>query len=114
MRALYLPAMRWNDITHDWRQNSHIKEYILIWTTILTWDQHKTYGYKKETIPYSMYDRYSIQDLEKLRMEEHPLFMNDWFTKHELNIPTLNRANLKHGFHKKQDNSQVFSFVRTH
>lgn len=113
MRALYLPASRGNDITYDWRQNSHVKEYILIWSTSRTWDEHKTYGYKKESIPYRMYDSYSAEYLEKMRMEDTPLFMQDWFTKHELAIPTLNRYNLEYGFGKKQDNSQIFSFVRT-
>lgn len=113
MRVLYLPAMRWNDITYYRRQTPNINEYILIGNTSLTWDENKTYWYKKESIPYSMYDRYSTEDLENLRMEDTPLFMKDWFTKHELLIPTLNRANLQHGFDKKQDNSQIFSFVRT-
>lgn len=113
MNKVYLLALHWNDITYSWRQNSNVKEYILIWRTSGTWDINKTHWYKKDTyISGSYYDCYSKAEIEALFSDEHALFKQDWFIRKELDIPTMNRMNVMFGFEDQRDNSQIFSFSR--
>ncbi len=113
MYIVFWTVYNWNDITYYWRQNPNIKEYILIWKTSSNWDGEKTHWYKDGGhIPKYIHESHTKEVWERMYADKNALFRQDWFTKKELNIPTMNRINAMYGFKDTRDNSQIFSFKR--
>ncbi len=96
MCNLYNEKRSGPDITHYRRNTPSVKEYILIWPFSCTWDLEKTYG---------------LHFLSKDPLE-NPVWLQDWFIKTKLDIPTYNRTNLLFWFGSEKENSEVYSFKR--